>query len=41
MEYPPRPPFFTLNLFKAAATKTELGDESDEWLNEMPAMEAE
>ncbi|GKB40368.1 THO complex subunit 5B [Tanacetum coccineum] len=41
MEYPLRPPFFTLNLFKAAATETELGDESDEWLNEMRAMEAE
>ncbi|GJW32506.1 nijmegen breakage syndrome 1 protein [Tanacetum coccineum] len=40
MEYPLRPPFFTLNLFKAAGTETELGDEYDEWLNEMPAMEA-
>lgn len=41
MEYPLRPPFFTLNLYKAAATETELGAEADEWFNELRAMEAE
>ncbi|GJX33682.1 hypothetical protein Tco_0243537, partial [Tanacetum coccineum] len=41
MEYPMRPPFFTLNLFKTAATETELGDKSDEWLNEIRAIEVE
>ncbi|GJU28725.1 hypothetical protein Tco_1167346 [Tanacetum coccineum] len=41
MEYPLRPPFFTLNLIKAAATETKLGDESDQWFNELRAMEAE
>ncbi|PWA54493.1 THO complex, subunit 5 [Artemisia annua] len=41
MEYPLRPPFFNLNLFKAAATETELGAEADEWFNELRAMEAE
>ncbi|GKD41671.1 hypothetical protein Tco_1261878, partial [Tanacetum coccineum] len=37
MEYPLRPPFFTLNIFKAVATETELGAEADEWFNELRA----
>ncbi|GJU58049.1 RNA-directed DNA polymerase, eukaryota [Tanacetum coccineum] len=41
MEYPLRRPFFTLNLIKAAATETKLGDESDQWFNELRAMESE
>nr|XP_043636399.1 THO complex subunit 5B-like [Erigeron canadensis] len=41
MEYPLRPPLFTLNLFRAATAETESGTEAYEWFNELRAMEAE
>ncbi|MFS7911206.1 putative THO complex, subunit 5 protein [Helianthus anomalus] len=41
MEYPLRPPLFTLNLFRAASTETESEAEANEWFNELRAMEAE
>ncbi|GJU00159.1 hypothetical protein Tco_1110497 [Tanacetum coccineum] len=41
MEYSLRPPFVTLNIFKAVTTETELGVEADEWFNELRAMKTE
>ncbi|KAI7735044.1 hypothetical protein M8C21_017148 [Ambrosia artemisiifolia] len=41
MEYPLRPPLFTLNLFRGASLETELEAEANEWFNELRAMEAE
>lgn len=41
MEYPLRPPLFTLNLFRAATIETELETEAYDWFNELRAMEAE
>lgn len=41
MEYPLRPPLFTLNLFRAASAETESEVEANEWFNELRAMEAE
>ncbi|KAI3513107.1 hypothetical protein L1887_20433 [Cichorium endivia] len=41
MEYPLRPPFFSLNLFRAATLETESDIEANEWFNELRAMEAE
>ncbi|KAD6119128.1 hypothetical protein E3N88_10399 [Mikania micrantha] len=41
MEYPIRPPLFTLNLFKAAGAETGSETEANEWFNELRAMEAE
>lgn len=43
MEYPLRPPFFSLNLFRAAnlETESETETEANEWFNELRAMEGE
>ncbi|XP_076912835.1 THO complex subunit 5A [Bidens hawaiensis] len=41
MEYPLRPPLFTLNLFRATNMETESEAEVNEWFNELRAMEAE
>ncbi|KAI3807210.1 hypothetical protein L1987_23135 [Smallanthus sonchifolius] len=41
MEYPLRPPLFTLNLLRAVGTETESEVEANEWFNELRAMEAE
>ncbi|KVH98332.1 THO complex subunit 5B [Cynara cardunculus var. scolymus] len=41
MEYPLRPPLFTLNLFRATTAGTGSETEANEWFNELRAMEAE